>query len=807
MVCVSVSPTTECLSDLDLLDRFEMLIAQKIRLRDNALAQCNTLLELKHAIIHHPSHYNNDGNGGLLSIFVSLLAEPLSKAGTARTDTDHLTIELVLHLFRNLMAAESLLGGEAHHRSQQLHNDLIVLLEQEMVLEILLVLAADLEARENQPYNLMVMELVHHVLKHHDPTAVARANNKDSQSAAPKVQPGRLKERLRREKQSLASSVLTRHSRFGGTFLVEKDGRKQVMPVVQVGEKRKAMPVNAKKRKNKRSDPFVAATSKTLDDGGPSQQRATKTLNSFCERFVRDCYGPFSKSVKNEFRRESARLEDADSVVFFRIIWFFCQWWRLSGKNKLMPTETSGENRVASQSALGQLIFTMDIYTFNLVLKNADTFLERKQYTRLAQAVAVYSELMHLLHVMFHSSEQTEQIMAMGLMNRLFYASEPLDRLPKLLSRWSPGTSTREYLCDLAELTHIALKLLDESYTKSQGTSMKSSDKVDKVEKMRSQAAEFDVGLYFARKIVSNHTIYMYTQLLSRYSSNAPHVNHRVVALFLRLSKFKVVSPEASSDDEKFLLRHKATSLEPMLYNLQLIMVLDRILNDLSIRRQKEYAFLISFSANIIYNFAEAAKANPVLFAEALFKHPHPHRFCEFMANMYVNDELRQIAERDLYLEEGRALEQEEMEVLRRAEDDSDSSDDEMEFEDFGITGGTKAIMQKTKRFSKRKTIALDSDEEDLDQEHAIPSDGDLAKKTDDSSAGEEVEMEVDTRSKEPTSPPHPTNALVTKSETNYFSSPSDESVSPTTWQEDAKIQEQERLIDSSRHCEEDEEE
>jgi hypothetical protein len=38
--------------------------------------------------------------------------------------------------------------------------------------------------------------------------------------------------------------------------------------------------------------------------------------------------------------------------------------------------------------------------------------------------------------------------MALGLLDTLFYGSEPLDRLPKLLSKWAPSTTTREYLCN-----------------------------------------------------------------------------------------------------------------------------------------------------------------------------------------------------------------------------------------------------------------------------------------------------------------------------------------------------------------------
>ena len=655
----------------------------------------------------------------MLSVFVSLLAEPLSKAGMARTDADHLTIELVLHLFRNLLAVESLLG-DTSNRSQQLHNDLIALLEQEMVLEIVLVLAADLEARENQPYNLMVMELVHHLIRHHDPSAVARASRDNkTQQVTRKVQAGRLKEQLTREKQSLTANSLTRHSHFGGTLVVEKNGRQQVVSAARFGEKRKALPAAAKKRKNKRMDPFVGGP-KVQDEAGPSQQRAMKTLDVFCERFVRDCYGSFTKSLKNEFRRESVRVEDGDRVVFFKIILFFSQWWRVSGKNKLMPTESGGENQEAAQSTLGQLIFTMDLYTFKLVLYTMDMAQEHKRYGHLAQTVATLGELLHLLHFMYNSAESTERIMAMGLMDTLFYGSDPLDPVPKLLSRWSPGTSTRDYLCDLVEVVHITLKVLDESAELSQEAAKLTSDKNDTVEKMKARAAEFDVGIYFARRIASNNTIFMYTQLLGRYAANAAHVNHRIVALFLRLRKFKVMSSEASAEEPSFRLHHKVATLEPMLYNVQLLIVLDQILNDAGIRQQKDQSFLVSFATGLMHSFAQATKSNPVLFVEALFKHPLPHKFCDLAENMYVNEELRQIAERDLYLEEGRNLEQEEEEVRRKGDDFSDSSDEELEFEDFGITSGPfpQASRKKRPRKTRRKVKKVDkSDSDDSDNE------------------------------------------------------------------------------------------
>ncbi len=123
--------------------------------------------------MHHPSHRRKKSKkgdseeGGLLSVFVSLLAEPLSKTGLARTTEDHLTMELVLHLFRNLLCAGDpiLKDAEKVQSSTILHQELIALFEREMVLDFFLVIGQEMENRENKQYNLLMMEVLHHMLK------------------------------------------------------------------------------------------------------------------------------------------------------------------------------------------------------------------------------------------------------------------------------------------------------------------------------------------------------------------------------------------------------------------------------------------------------------------------------------------------------------------------------------------------------------------------------------------------------------------------------------------------------------------
>jgi hypothetical protein len=209
--------------------------------------------------------------------------------------------------------------------------------------------------------------------------------------------------------------------------------------------------------------------------------------------------------------------------------------------------------RTRSQAVVNRQC-TMDVFMLNLVLNLTDEFFEHKKPAALAQTAALYTEMIHTLHIMYNSKDSTERLMALGLTDRLFYATEPPDRLPKLLSWWSPGVFGREYLCDLVECSHVTWKLLDANA--EQCIHSLSTDKERKkqpkhaVEKMNLTASEFDKDHYFMRKFASNQIVFMYTQLLLQYDVNASHINCHIIGYFIRLSKFSNRNGNRDDDAE-----------------------------------------------------------------------------------------------------------------------------------------------------------------------------------------------------------------------------------------------------------------
>ena len=502
-----------------------------------------------------------------------------------------------------------------------------------------------------------------------------------------------LKAQLQKERQNIHATTTSRHSHFGGTLVIQKpDGKQRFVDASSAQAMTSQSSVKfsssisntvSARRKSKKNQPFIGTgrtlavyarpgltSLSTMQDTGPTSQRAQCALNSFCAKFSKKCYGPVMKSLKNEFRRDSGRLEGGDKVTFFRIVWFFCQWWRVAhGSNNNTNQVIDGkDDKSICPTAAGHLIFTMDVFTYNLVLSAMDTYSQHKKYKELEQTVSLYTEMMQLLYAMYNSKDSTEHIMALGLMDRLFYCAEPIDRLPKLLSQWMPGTFTGEYMCDLVEILHVTLKLLDAnsrtceklSHTNElkhrQKKKRNDDGPKDTISRMNEAAAEFNVISYLARKIITNQVVFMFTQLLSKYNINAVHLNHHIVSFFVRLCKFEIIK-DGYDDFERFedvttILPRKNITLEPMLFNIQLLMVLHEILNDSTLQKVKEHKSLLTFSATLVRHYARSCEQNPLLHVETLFRHSLPHRFCEMSINMYVSEELKLLVERDALLEE-----------------------------------------------------------------------------------------------------------------------------------------------------------
>lgn len=183
----------------------------------------------------------------VLGVVMGMLEEPLTHVGVARSEDDNFSIELCLTLLRNVLSIKDPTPGSlATSTGDQLiemHEELLVLLQETLMLDVLLLLAQDVHARENAKLNLLLVEIFHSIVGQQEPSSTIAANRERARKTSCAREAGRpsqstksrgsltsvlAREKLSRELVSgqmhrwgLGSCTLDGSANEGGSFLIE----------------------------------------------------------------------------------------------------------------------------------------------------------------------------------------------------------------------------------------------------------------------------------------------------------------------------------------------------------------------------------------------------------------------------------------------------------------------------------------------------------------------------------------------------------------------------------------------------------
>lgn len=107
--------------------------------------------------------------------------------------------------------------------------------------------------------------------------------------------------------------------------------------------------------------------------------------------------------VQNEFRIDSSRLQPEDKGMMFRLMYFFMSFHHQLHQTTVKDAAHAGRKGAdLPKFELGHVLETMDLMSFNLVLREAETAMSEKNISeqnakRLAECVAVLKEMMHIV--------------------------------------------------------------------------------------------------------------------------------------------------------------------------------------------------------------------------------------------------------------------------------------------------------------------------------------------------------------------------------------------------------------------------
>ncbi|XP_054882313.1 protein timeless homolog [Poeciliopsis prolifica] len=367
-----------------------------------------------------------------------------------RQDEDNLLIERILLLVRNVLhvpadpCEEKKVDDDA-----SVHDRVLWAVHMSGFDDLVKFLAS---AQSEQQWSMHVLEIISLMFRDQTPEALVSAGH--ARSAEEKQRDARELEALRQkeqaEKRSRTLQRGSRHSRFGGSFVVQ--GLKAI------GEKDVIYHRNLNNFKYYTHDlgkavrrvPKRNRQAQDCRDKRRSALNVRLFLREFCVDFLENCYNRLMYLVKESLIRE--QTQQHDETYYLWALSFFMAFNRGNAFRADLVSET------------------MSIRTFHFIERNITNYYEmlltdRKEATswsrRMHLALKAYQELLQTVNEMDRSADEGIRQSANVIKSNIFYLMEYREIFLTLLRKYDETSQPLSYLKDLVESTHLFLRMLE----------------------------------------------------------------------------------------------------------------------------------------------------------------------------------------------------------------------------------------------------------------------------------------------------------------------------------------------------------
>ncbi|XP_073519784.1 protein timeless homolog isoform X2 [Phyllobates terribilis] len=287
-----------------------------------------------------------------------------------------------------------------------------------------------------------------------------------------------LRQREMAEKKSRIFQRGTRHSRFGGSYIIQglkSIGDKDIIYhkglhnfenyTHDLGKELKRVP----KRKQQ---------AKEAETHHRSALNVRLFLKEFCIDFLENCYNRLMFLVKDHLIREKAQQHDETYYL-----WSMAFFMAFNRVHKFRPEFVSE---------------TASIRTFHFIEQNLTNYYEmmlidKKEATswahRMHLALKACQELLMTVNEMDHSKDSSVRESSKVIKNNIFYMMEYRELFLTLFRKFDETKQPRSFLKDLVETTHLFFKML-EKFCKGKSTVMVQSRKVKRKKKKKPSRRE-----------------------------------------------------------------------------------------------------------------------------------------------------------------------------------------------------------------------------------------------------------------------------------------------------------------------------
>ncbi|CAH0605836.1 unnamed protein product [Chrysodeixis includens] len=385
------------------------------------------------------------------NIFAKKLAKILEIDWTERDEDTGLIIERILILIRNVLHVPADLDKERRPENDaSVHDQVLWGLNQSGILDIILYMSSENEKQ----YFMHILEIISHLLREQNPSSLADAALQRSVDEKLRDDQELLSIRMSENKQRIHKIKQfsgTRHSRFGGTYVVQNMKSLSDNEIICLKPLNKISNLDFNGSKKSK---LVKPKNRRPVESGVLERRSAFAirlfLKEFCIEFINSSYNPLMHYVKDVLVR--AKAQQNDESYYLWAVKFFMEFNR-------------GHN-----FQVGLVSETMSVPMFHYVQQQMEKYydmikVEKKKYTswvrRLHLALRAYKELLNTLLAMDKSSDPTVKESAKVLKSNIFYVLEYREFILSTVLNYDENKMPRSYLVDLMETVHLFLKMLE----------------------------------------------------------------------------------------------------------------------------------------------------------------------------------------------------------------------------------------------------------------------------------------------------------------------------------------------------------
>ncbi|GBG33759.1 Topoisomerase 1-associated factor 1 [Hondaea fermentalgiana] len=465
--------------------------------------------------IYHLQQFKYDlMRPGALHAFLRLVEQPIANStqtNSAQKKEDRLIVELMLWFLRNLVAvpdmAPSQSGSLRDAHLLTLHEDFVIMLQKESVIDMVLFLGEYVGMENNRDWNFILLEIFYQIFRGAEaedlinPASEGAGKTKTSVaadtavssssstaptdtggiSAASAASADRLKSlhlKMRAKRVQANKTLSTRHSRFGGNIKVTGTGMGQGVVRSAFGltggahssasgalGAKTGVRTKTQRRDKDAADQLANDVHVIGNDvrATTASRRLRRVQRDLCTEVIARCYGPLFRALKQDFRREDQRVLPTDHYQF---VWLagFCMGF----ERRRLETQGGLEDVVWQKSPL---LATMDAWTFQFLISSCEQHESNKRPRELQNCLRMLSAMVQLLETMLQEREgedgeagedNADRAFCKRLRNSVFYTSFQWELVPRYMRQWDPSTSSWLNMAHMAALSASMLQIMSQ---------------------------------------------------------------------------------------------------------------------------------------------------------------------------------------------------------------------------------------------------------------------------------------------------------------------------------------------------------